>query len=95
MSKAIDGKRLQAFVIFSGCCVLLAVGYAVHAARRTSLTVNGLNIQFIEDAERRALVASGDYLMFRTTAVAQAHGRLVASPLTGSSRGTVSDRLGV
>jgi hypothetical protein len=74
-------RRLIAFAVVSTVCGLLAAGYAIHASRRTAVVVGALRIHFVEDAEHRAAILGSDRLLFRTTAVAQAHGRLAVVSL--------------
>jgi hypothetical protein len=71
-----------AFAVVSAGCVLFALVYALQAARRTTVSVDGVSLRFVDDAGERARVASLDHVLFRTTAVAEAHGQLVFSPLT-------------
>jgi hypothetical protein len=77
----LKNRRVFAFATISILCVLVAVAYGVHASRRTSGELGGMNIPFTDDPAQLGAISGVDRVMFRTTAVAQAHGRLVATPL--------------
>jgi hypothetical protein len=74
-------SRVAAFAVVTIACVLLAVGYAMHASRRTAVAVDGVSFRFVEDTRERARFTASDHVLYRTTAVTQAHGRLAISSL--------------
>lgn len=77
--------RVAPFAVVTVLCVLAAVGYAIHAARRTSMSVGGTNVALIDNPQETASVAAGDHLIFRSTAVAQAHGRLALARIADTA----------
>lgn len=81
MSESSTRRRLVKFALVSTCCLLAALGYALHAARRTAVAVEGVSVRFVADAGARERIAARDHVLFRTTTVAEAHGRLASSAL--------------